>query len=134
MAFNIEASFDILPKALEVHERRAEIIANNLANQDSPGFKAQDLDFKETLQAITQQLDVEKRLKLSNQAHISNAHQLALEYVKYRNAIQPSLDGNTVDGQIEQSEFAENTMRYLANLNFLNGKIQGLMLAIRGAK
>lgn len=134
MSFNIDTSFGIFPRALNLHEQRAEILANNLANQDTPGFKARDLNFRDALQAIKTQVKTPKDLVQTKGSHMENSMTFALDFVKYRESSQPSLDGNTVDGQIEQAEYSENALRYLASLRFLSDRINGLMTAIRGGR
>lgn len=134
MAFSLDKTFGIYPQALDVHERRAEIISNNLVNQDTPGFKAQDLDFRTALATYKTQMQDAKQMGMTSVNHQNNANDLALEYLKFRTSSQPSLDGNTVDGQIEKSEYAENSIRYITSLNILSSKIKGLMTAIKGSQ
>lgn len=133
MPFDLESSFGIFPKALGVFEKRAQVLANNLANQDTPGFKAQDIDFRGALERVLAEKDASKP-NHPKAALNTDEQTLMADFVKYRTAYQPSLDGNTVDGQIEQSEFADNTLRYLASLRFLSGKIEGIKMAIKGTK
>ena len=124
----IDKSFGIFPDALLVHERRAEIIASNLVNQDTPGYVAKDIDFQAALAEIEDS-------NLGNGLSIQSTEQkmnIALEHVKYRKIIQDSMDNNSVDPQLENSAYVENSMRYMAALEFLNGKIRGLMTAIKG--
>ena len=124
----IDKSFGIFPDALLVHERRAEIIASNLVNQDTPGYVAKDIDFQAALAEIEDS-------NLGNGLSIQSTEQkmnIALEHVKYRQIIQDSMDNNSVDPQLENSAYVENSMRYMAALEFLNGKIRGLMTAIKG--
>ncbi len=123
-------AFGIHEQALKVRSYRAELLASNMANADTPGFKARDIDFKQALGTATIQ---QPRMKTTHQNHISNATSgLSPAHLRYRIPTQPSLDGNTVDMQIEKSAFAANTLEYQASLGFLNGKIKGLKKAIRG--
>lgn len=109
---------------------RAELLASNMANADTPGYKARDIDFKQALGAATLQ---PPRMKTTHQNHISSATSgLSPAHLRYRIPTQPSLDGNTVDMQVEKSAFAANALEYEASLGFLNGKIKGLKKAIRG--
>lgn len=134
MSFNLDNSFGIFPRAMQLHEQRAEILANNLANQDTPGFKARDLNFRDALSAIKTQVKSPKDLYRTERDHMENSMSFALDFIKYRQSSQPSLDGNTVDGQIEQAEYSENALRYLASLRFLSDRINGLKNAIRGGR
>lgn len=127
----------IHPAALKLRSQRTELIANNLANADTPNFKARDLDFKRALaQASTMATSNDQSLGLATTrpGHIPlnainsgvNGHQL------YRVPLAPSLDGNTVDAQLEQAAFAENAVRYQTTLTFLGGKFRSLLTAITG--
>lgn len=133
MANNIDSYLGIHPAALKLRSQRTEMIANNLANADTPGFKARDLDFKSALAAAGSK-DTSMSLATTRTGHIAvNDVQSALSGQQlYRVPLAPSLDGNTVDAQLEQSAFAENAVRYQASLNFLSSKFRALMTAITG--
>jgi flagellar basal-body rod protein FlgB len=112
-----------------IRGRRAEILANNLANADTPNFKARDIDFASVL------ADVEGssvRLRTTHAGHLGGAANVDQGELKYRYPLQPSMDGNTVDTQIEQAAFVRNAMEYQASLQFVNSKISGLIKALRG--
>ncbi len=122
---------DIFHKALGVHPfslqlrlDRAEIISGNLANVDTPGFLARDLDYNSILQ------QVESNLKFGEGAVLTNADVRAEQ--KYRVPFQPSADGNTAELSVEQANFAANSMDFQTSLTFLNMKISGLQKAIKG--
>ena len=114
--------------ALQLRSRRNEMLASNIANAATPNFKARDLDFEVEL---AKALSVGP-LKTSKDGHIALASKNLPGKVQYRKPLHPSMDGNTVELSIEQTEFAENTMRYQTTLNFINSKLSGLMSAIRG--
>ena len=122
--------FGIHATALKLRANRAELLAANIANADTPGFKARDIDFKQALKmAATNRSEI----TTTHARHINNdGNSLFGTDVLYRTPLQPSLDGNTVDLQTERSAFLENSMMYQASLRFLNGKINGLKMAIRG--
>ena len=122
--------FGIHATALKLRANRAELLAANIANADTPNYKARDIDFKRTLaMAASEKAD----MKITNGKHINSAGNSKMgAEILYRLPTQPSLDGNTVDLQTERSAFMENSMMYQASLQFLNGKIGGLMTAIRG--
>jgi flagellar basal-body rod protein FlgB len=122
--------FGIHATALKLRANRAGLLAANIANADTPNYKARDIDFKHALkQAGTNSSD----MVTTNARHINSAgtSKMGAE-ILYRAPNQPSLDGNTVDLQTERAAFMENSMMYQASLRFLNGKISGLMTAIRG--
>ncbi|MDX1341017.1 MAG: flagellar basal body rod protein FlgB [Reinekea sp.] len=129
-ALGFQNSLGIHDNALLVRSERSSVLANNLANADTPGFKARDIDFKAILRG-----EVAKQTSLhmneTNDRHIpGRAHD---EWEKlYRHPLQPSIDGNTVEENVENKEFTENAMAYNASFEFLNGKFKGLTGALRG--
>lgn len=131
--FDINAHLGVHAKALQVRATRAELIANNLANADTPDFKARDIDFRSALaNAGTQPGAVQ--LSTTRAGHLGGAG-LASDGAagaQYRVPLTPALDGNSVDVQVEQAAFAENSVRYQATLTFLNSRLRGLMTAITG--
>lgn len=129
MAINFDNALGLHPQALTLRERRSEILAANLANADTPNYKARDLDFKAVLD---QSLSLSKPLEKTQAGHISSPQESLMATLMYRNPQQASLDGNTVEAHIEQAEYAENALRYQASLRFINGKFAGLMTAIKG--
>ncbi len=129
----IERAFSIHDDALMLRSRRAGILASNIANADTPNYKARDMDFSTLLQRMQQGGEPGLELKRTDERHIAATDIDALEAgIKYRNPMMPSLDGNTVDMQMEQARFAENALQYQTSLTFLNGKIRSLKLAIKG--
>jgi flagellar basal-body rod protein FlgB len=136
MQFGLDKYFGINQQALKIHSRRAEIIAGNIANADTPGYKAQDLDFKAALQQANSQ-NQEGSLLTTNPKHLAASGSpvgddgALLAELKYRTPSQPSLDGNTVDPLMEKSAFMENAMLYQTNLSFLTGKIKSILSALK---
>ena len=132
----IDKALGLYPDSLSVRSRKAEIIANNLANADTPNFMARDLDFKSVLGSMTgRQGGNALPLAASDGQHVStmlNATESA--DLMYRVPSQPSVDGNTVDMHQERSAFFHNTAQYQASITFLNSKIKGLMNAIKGGE
>lgn len=122
--------FGIHEEALRLRGRRSEVLASNLANADTPGYKARDFDFAAMLR---KEMQPPVRLASTHSGHIkTDAAVVASTQMGYRIPQQPSLDGNTVEVEREQTEFSANAMRYQASLRFLDGRIKGLMLAIKG--
>ncbi len=117
--------------ALKLRAQRTEVLASNIANADTPNYKARDLDFSSVLKAeSTGRL----ALKRTHAAHRDAGGTSGSAELKYRLPHQPSQDGNTVEQDVEQAKFAENVVRYRASLAFLNGKIRTLRLAIKGSE
>ena len=137
MAFNLDSYLGVHAKALGLRETRTQLLARNLANADTPGFKARDLDFSAALASAEGQHPA-GTLRATQAGHIGTAETAALEpgsteaFLKYRTPLAPSLDGNTVDAQLEQAAFADNAVRYQATLSFLSSKFRSLMTAITG--
>jgi flagellar basal-body rod protein FlgB len=122
--------FGIHEKALLLHEQRIGVLATNLANADTPNYKARDIDFSEVL---TNTGEGSLSMRATQSAHITiPTGELPAGDVKYRNPYQASLDGNTVEMPVEQAAFAENNVRYQASLTFINLKIAQMQLAIAG--
>jgi flagellar basal-body rod protein FlgB len=132
-----ENIFGIHEQALMVQGQRIGILAANLANADTPGFKARDIDFAEVLsqsQSDGAQGDAAMPLAATDAKHITlSSAGSPVSDVKYRNPYQASLDGNTVEMPVEQAAFSETNVRYQASLNFINGQISELTLAINGS-
>lgn len=130
--FDLDAHIGVHADALRVRSQRAETLARNLANADTPGFKARDLDFREALRAAGDPGTVQ--LATTRAGHLGGAGSAgaAEGSLKFRTPLAPSLDGNTVDVQVEQAAFAENAVRYQATLTFINSRLRGLMTAITG--
>lgn len=137
MAINIDSYLGVHAAALKLREQRTELLARNLANADTPGYKAQDLDFRAALAAATQPPKA-GTLIATQAGHVGASADASLNaggteaFLKYRTPLAPSLDGNTVDAQLEQAAFADNAVRYQATLSFLSSKFRSLMTAITG--
>ncbi|PLX59782.1 flagellar basal body rod protein FlgB [Sedimenticola selenatireducens] len=117
-------------QSLQLHAKRAEVLAGNIANADTPGYKARDFDFSEVLQQQTAQ---QSKLRTTHQSHIPLDNGIiSPSEMAYRIPSQPSLDGNTVDSQLEHTAYAENAIQYQTSLRFLSGTIQTLRKAITG--
>lgn len=133
MPTKLDSYLGVHATALKLRSRRTEVLAANLANADTPNYRARDIDFRAALaQADAKSSGV--HLATTKAGHIATTGvngSSALE-LKYRVPLAPSLDGNTVDTQLEQAAFAENSVRYQATLNFLSSKFRGLMTAITG--
>jgi flagellar basal-body rod protein FlgB len=126
----MESLLGLPGKAIQVYEKRFTYLANNLANSSTPNYKATDLDFRDILKgenSATIGLDSVGGKSISTEQIAGQAVS-----VKYRTATQGTLDGNTVDPDIERAAFAENTLRYQASLLFLNSKASSILSAIKG--
>jgi flagellar basal-body rod protein FlgB len=135
MPLSIDSYLGVQQDALNVQSKRMEVLAKNLANADTPDYKAQDIDFRAALaQAGSAGASLQMAGTSSGQ-NIGTASPGSVDLssaLKYRTPLAPSIDGNTVDTQMEQAAFAENTVRYQATLTFLTGSLKELMTAITG--
>jgi len=132
MAISFEKAFGIHPQSLQVRAKNAEVIAANIANADTPGYKAKGLDFKAALaQAASKQ---QSGMSKTHAKHFDIRTEIN-NGVDYRVPNQADTgDGNTVDAQVERNLYLENSMKYQASLQFLTGKIKGLKKAITGGQ
>lgn len=133
MPTEIDRALGISAQALSLRARRAEVLAANLANADTPNYKARDIDFSTALSAAQRQLSSnDGGLRLTSPDHIPLPGDAGSVELLYRTPPQASLDGNSVDTQTEHAAFMENAVRYQASLSFLSGRIRTLLTAIRG--
>ncbi len=117
-------------QALQFRAHRNEVISSNIANADTPNYKARDLDFAAALKsASTGGISLRRTSDLHLQPAQSLGHGAKL---MYRVPSQPTLDGNTVESDVEQAAFAENAVQYRASLAFLDGQIRTLRYALKG--
>jgi len=132
MAISFDKAFGLSPKSLELRSKQAEVIAGNIANADTPGYKAKGMDFQKMLSQAAQK----------QQTGMSRTHEKHFDVriesnngLEFRIPNQPDTgDGNTVDVQVERNLYLDNSMQYQASLQFLNGKIKGLRKAITGGQ
>jgi flagellar basal-body rod protein FlgB len=144
MAINLDSYLGVHAQALTLEAQRTELLAANLANADTPNYKARDIDFKAALAAAggsagsgSATSSATLAVTTTNAAHQGAQGAGGMDAaigsnLKYRVPMAPSLDGNTVDTQLEQAAFAENSVRYQATLTFLNARFKELMTAIVG--
>ena len=133
MAITFANALGIHEHALQLRGLRSEILANNIANSDTPGFKARDMDFISILQGKMRAQETTMKMFTTNSRHIGgSAGYVADNVLMYRIPLQPSVDGNTVDEQIENAAFARNALQHQASFQFLNGRFTGMIKALRG--
>jgi len=132
MVINLDNVFGIHTQALTLYAQRSSVLAANIANADTPNYKARDIDFKGILSSAAEKQSSASKMAATQPGHIGFSSTSAKVERFYRQPDQPSLDGNTVEMQKEQAAFTDNTMRYMATLRFITGKVQGMMLALKG--
>lgn len=134
MVLNLDNVLGIHPQALILRARRTEVLSANIANADTPNYKARDVDFRAVLAESESELT-----SSANRLERTNSRHLALDpfdpmggAVKFRVPTQPALDGNTVDVNVENTKFSENAVHYMASLQFLGRRVQGIISALKG--
>ena len=125
--------FGIHTQAMDLWQRRAEVLANNLANADTPGYLARDVDFRKALAAASGSAGGNLQLETPSAGQIGSVPSAGTA-LAYRVPTQPSMDGNTVDAQVEQADFAANSVHYQASLSFITAQIHMLRTAITGGQ
>ncbi|MEI7035922.1 flagellar basal body rod protein FlgB [Fulvimonas yonginensis] len=134
MSQPIDNLFGMHTGALALWQRRTEVLASNLANADTPGYLARDIDFRKALAAAAGGAgDGSLPLAAPTPGQIDPVQQ-ANDTLAYRVPTQPSMDGNTVDAQVEQAAFAANSVHYQASLAFITAQIRMLRTAITGGQ
>ena len=134
MSINFSKALGINEQDLGFRAQRAEVLANNIANADTPHFKARDLDFASVLASqADRQGSGPVSLARTNGQHINaDGVELADPALRFRNPHHAAIDQNTVDLQVEQSMYTENAVQFQASFTLLNNKFKGLMMALRG--
>ncbi len=133
MSISFDKALGIHEQALNFRAQRAEVLANNIANADTPKFKARDLDFSAVLAEQSQQREGAMRMQRTHEQHFAlEGVEVADPALRFRGAMHASLDQNSVDMQQEQARYAENAVQFQASFTFLNSKFKGLMGALRG--
>ena len=118
--------FGVHEKAMVLRQRRLALLGQNIANADTPHYKAKDIDFKKIMAKET-----DLSIKLSQSGHMSGTSSRKAGLV-YRTPNNPSADGNTVELNYEQAQFGKESARYSATLQFLENRIGGIRRALRG--
>ncbi len=133
MSISFDKALGIHEQALNFRAQRAEVLANNIANADTPNFKARDLDFSAVLAEQSQQREGGMRMQRTHEQHFAlEGVEVADPALRFRGVMHASLDQNSVDMQQEQARYAENAVQFQASFTFLNSKFKGLMGALRG--
>tara|TARA_R110000772_G_scaffold31902_5_gene78402 strand:- start:4372 stop:4725 length:354 start_codon:yes stop_codon:yes gene_type:complete len=114
---SLDQVFALNGGALQLRSQRLNMLASNIANASTPGYKAKDLDFDRAMQQAQNGSSVNKAME---------------DHTGFRVPLQPSLDGNTVELSVEQTLFAENAIQYRTTLSFLQGQVSSIKRALKG--
>ncbi|GAA0815442.1 flagellar basal body rod protein FlgB [Colwellia asteriadis] len=132
MAIGFDKGFELHSQGMFIRSQRAEVIASNIANADTPGYKAKGLDFQQALAQASQKQKMS--MSRTNEKHFDVRSELNSS-AQYRVPNQPDTgDGNTVDVQVERNLYLKNSIEYQASVQFLNGKVKSLKKVISGGQ
>ncbi|WP_153109227.1 flagellar basal body rod protein FlgB [Propionivibrio limicola] len=133
MTSKLDNAFSFQQQALALRAYRQQVLAGNIANADTPNYKARDFDFSSALQsAVAGRGDGALSMARTSSGHIAGGGSGAAASLMYRVPVQGSVDGNTVEMDVERAEFAENALQYQAGLTFISGRIKTMRAAIQG--
>jgi flagellar basal-body rod protein FlgB len=125
----IDKSLGVHESALQVRARRLEVLAQNIANADTPNYKARDIDFRAVLREAG---SGDTAMKATQSQHFAVGQELSPDGMRYRTPFSTSFDGNTVEMSVEQAQYGKAAADFQATLNFLENRISGLRKALRG--
>lgn len=127
---SLDSHLAVHATAVRLRSARAQILAANIANADTPGYRAQDIRFRDALESQLGSGLVKQAA--THPAHFGHPASSQPVRARFRDAPEGSLDENTVNSEFERIRFAENEVRYRASIGFLSSKISGLLRVIRG--
>lgn len=129
MAISLDRLVGVHHQALQVRNQRMEVISGNLANANTPGYKARDIDFSQAMKSA-QSNQTNSNMVKTHEQHMSSGSRMQAD-IDFRIPTQPDTgDGNNVDVQVERNAFLEAGMRYQAGLTLLDGKFKGMKKAL----
>ncbi|MFA6202506.1 MAG: flagellar basal body rod protein FlgB [Gallionella sp.] len=134
MISKLDESLHFNQTALSLRAARQELLASNIANADTPGYKARDINFASALQNALAGTSVKLPMATSSAMHLEGnaGGQIMGAPVQYRRPDQPSADGNTVNMDVERAQFADNALRYEASVKFTGDKLKDMLAALQG--
>lgn len=134
MVSKLDEAFRFHQTALSLRAGRQELLAANIANADTPNYKARDIDFASALKGALSGSATRLEMAQSTSQHLPGASRDGIlgAPALYRRPLQPSADGNTVEMDVERAQFADNALRYEASVKFISDEIKDVMQAIQG--
>ena len=131
MQTRLDKEVGFMEQGLRVRAQRQQVLATNIANADTPNYKAKDLDFNQAMKAALGNTGSQENMSVTNSKHIGSANNVSAQ-VKERSNLQNSADGNTVDMDVEQSQFAENALQYETLVSMINGTYKNINSVMQG--
>ena len=134
MSISFQNALGIYESALSLRAERAAVLSDNLANANTPMFKARDIDFKQALSQRMGSAEGSVRMRSTHAGHIGIEQpggSMAAEKL-YRLPTQPSIDGNTVEEHVEHAEYMKNSLEFQTAFTFLNSRFKGMTKALSG--
>ncbi len=125
----LDRAMGIHERALQVKAQRLEVLSQNIANADTPNYKARDVDFKALLKKSS---ETDVHLSATHSKHLSGLAQQQTDALKFRTPFNTAFDGNTVEMSVEQAQYGQAAGQYQATLNFLESRVSGLRRALKG--
>jgi len=125
----LDGALGIHEQALSVRSRRLEVLAQNIANADTPGFKARDVDFKHVLADVSRS---DSAMRTTQSEHFKIGEHINADGIRYRTPFNTSFDGNTVEMSVEQAHYGKAAAEYQATLQFLESRVGGIRKALKG--
>jgi flagellar basal-body rod protein FlgB len=116
-------------QALQVKSRRLEVLAQNIANADTPNYKARDIDFKAVMSAAQKQ---DTAMVATSAGHYNAGEETGADGMRFRTPFNTAFDGNTVEMSVEQAQYGKAAADYQATLNFLENRVSSVRKALRG--
>ena len=126
----LDRTFGLHSQALKVRSQRMEVLAQNIANADTPYYKARDIDFRAVLNGMSDGNDM--KISATNRKHYALGEAVNDPGLLYRVPFNTAFDGNTVELSVEQAQYGKAAADYQATLQFLENKVSGLRKALRG--
>lgn len=131
MQTRLDKEIGFMEQGLRIRAQRQQVLATNIANADTPNYKAKDLDFNQAMKSALSNTSNSAGMTVTDSKHI-DASRNVLAQVKERSVKQNSADGNTVDMDVEQSQFAENALQYETLVSMINGTFKNINSVMQG--
>ncbi len=131
MVSHLDTEFKFLQKSMDLRAYRQQVLASNIANADTPGYKSRDFDFSGELDRAMGGQAAKLEMRTTSSRHLQSKQDNALGVdLKYRSSVQPSIDGNTVDMDVERAQFADNAIHYQFAVEYLRDGFRKMQSAI----